>query len=89
MYGRAPGPSGDWLDVPQRWFWAYVKMMPRLQAEQAQSRISQISAGNGLIEKSEARQYLDELRRAANQGRGVEKATAQSLGMIGIKVETV
>lgn len=65
-------------------------MMPRLEAEQALGRISQIAAGNGLMQESDQRRYLNDLRRAMNGGRQpkAEKATAASLALIGVKVTT-
>lgn len=78
------------MDIEPKWFWAHVQMMPRVEAQEALGAISQIAAGNGLMDKSDAKQYLDQLRRAANGGRmpRAEKATAASLAMIGIKVVT-
>jgi hypothetical protein len=88
FYGRAPGPAGDWLKVPAKWFWAHVQMMGRLDAEEALGQLSRIAAGNGLMEERDQRQYRRDLARAASGGRqvGVEKANAASLSMLGIKV---
>jgi hypothetical protein len=76
------------LKVPAKWFWAYVQMMPRLEAERELARISVIAAGNGLMAEKDQRQYRSDLARAARGGRAArsEKANAASLSMIGIKV---
>lgn len=65
-------------------------MMSRLEAERALSRVSQIAAGNGLMQESDQRRYLNDLRRAMNGGRQpkAEPATVASLAQIGIKVTT-
>jgi hypothetical protein len=66
-------------------------MMNRLQAEEALATISQVAAGNGLMDKKDQKQYLDQLRRAANGGRlpRPEAVTAASLQAMGVKFETV
>jgi hypothetical protein len=61
-----------------------------LQAEQALDRIAQHAAGTGSMEESAQKQFMNQLRRAANQGRGaVEKVTAASLALMRIAVETI
>lgn len=68
----------------------YLEALPSLQAEQALDRIAQTAAGSGAMEESAHKRFISDLRRAAHRGRGrIEKATAASLAVIGIKVETV
>lgn len=78
------------MEVPGRWFWAYERMRPRLEAERALAIISQIATGNGLMDRSDQREYLNGLRRAANGGRlpKAEAASAAALTQIGISVST-
>lgn len=67
----------------------YLDALPKLQAEQALDRIAQFGAGSGAMEESAHKQFLAQLRRTANQGVPVEKASAASLAAMKIAVETV
>jgi hypothetical protein len=76
------------MDVPGRWLHAYAQMRPRIEAERALAQISVVAAGNGLMEKSDQRQYLTDLRRTASGGRmpKAAPATMASLLEIGVKI---
>jgi hypothetical protein len=65
-------------------------MMSRIEAEGALSQRSAIAAGSGTMEERDQRQYVRELRRAANGGRAPKatKASVASLAQIGIQVIT-
>lgn len=78
------------MDVPARWFNAYSRMRPRIEAERALAAVSMIAAGNGLMERSDQQQYLNDLRRDANGGRmpRAQPANVASLAQIGIRVVT-
>ena len=68
----------------------YLEALPALQAEEALDRIAQHAAGAGTMEESAQKQFMRDLRRTANRGRrAVQKATAASLALIGIAVETL
>lgn len=67
----------------------YVEALPALQAQDALDHIAQHAAGAGAMEEKAQRRFLGGLRRAANQGQPVEKASAASLAAMGIRVETV
>ena len=71
-------------------FRCHVTMLGRLQAEEALTQISTAAAGSGCMEESDQRQYLRDLRMAANGGRQPRamKANAASLAAIGIAVKT-
>jgi hypothetical protein len=81
FYGPGPAEHGDWLKVPGARFWAYVRMLPRLQAEQALETVSQVAAGTGSMEKDAAKAYLRDLRDEVRAG-GREKAPRATLGRL-------
>jgi hypothetical protein len=69
----------------------YIAALASCEATAALDRIAQIAAGNGLMDASEQRRYLQQLKRAAARGRrpATVRATAASLAQIGIAVETL
>jgi hypothetical protein len=66
-------------------FNAYVRMMVRLEAEEALSNISQVSAGMGTMPKYDRSRYMSELRSHLPRPRPV-RPTIRQLQQMGVEV---
>lgn len=89
FYGPGPAENGDWLKVPKVKFWAYVQMLPRLQAERDLDHVSALLASEGRsLSESSHRDYMRALREAAAGGkpqRGQRISAAQAQRRLGLR----
>lgn len=68
---------------------AYIKMMPRLDAEEKLDTISATAAGSGNMKKPDQKAYIGKLRGLAKGGREkAQKATVADLEAMGLEVVT-
>jgi len=68
FYGGSPQ---DWVKIPLCLVRAYIKMIPRLRAEQALNNISEVMLGSGTMEHRAAQGALRDLQMEA-QGESSE-----------------
>jgi hypothetical protein len=85
FYGRAPGPEADWLKVRAPIFWAYARMLDRLEAEDKLAAANLAFATEGqAMEDFDRTSFLSALQMAARGSSAV--ASYDDMEAAGIEV---
>lgn len=75
--------------MPTARLWAYVKMMPRLEAERSLTQITDAAAAFGSMKDEDQSRYMQQLRHSAGGGRRRQRSSAAALAGLGIQIETI
>lgn len=93
FYGRAPSPTGDWLDLPTGRLWMYVEHMEKLEAEHSLTHVMNTAAGSGSMPPEKQAEYMQNLQRGvvgAKAMREMRRAGSEAMiAGLGVEVETV
>lgn len=86
VFGPAPSPSGDWLDVPTSLLAAYTAMLPTVEAQRQLRAIQAAQLGSGSVKKQVASQRVRELSRQAKLPGKARPASEASIVAAGGRV---